>query len=59
MNRCYLYKGKEESLNHILLYYAKTRVLCKLVFSFFGVVWAMSSSNGYTLLSWHGYLLGK
>ena len=37
-NRCFLCKGKEETIDHLLLHYGVTRVLWG-IFSFFGVHW--------------------
>ena len=50
---------KEKTIDHLLLYCSKTRVLWDLLFNFFGVPWVLPSSVRKTLLSWHGSFVGK
>ena len=42
-NKCFLYQNNEESIDHILVCCAKTRVLWLLLFVLFGVSWMLSS----------------
>ena len=37
-NRCFLCCVEEESIDHILIYYIKVRVLWELLFTLFGVI---------------------
>ena len=53
-NRCFLCQEREETVDHLLLHFAKTRVLWELVFSLFSVSWVISSSVWDTLLGWRG-----
>ena len=46
-------------VDHLLLHYAKTRVLWNLLFSLFGVSWILFCSVKETLLRWHGLFVGK
>ena len=52
-NKCIICKSKEESIDHILLHWAKVRVFWHLLFSLFDVVWVISSTIKETLLNWH------
>ena len=36
-NRCYLCKEKEETSDHLILFCKKATMLCRLIFSLFGV----------------------
>ena len=58
-NRCFLCLSKVETIDHLLLHCAKTRVLWNLLFSRFGVSWILSCSVKKTLLRWHGSFVGK
>ena len=49
-NRCFLCLFEVETVDHLLLYCAKTRVLWNLLFSLFGVAWILSCSMKETLL---------
>ena len=42
-NRCFLCKNEEESIDHLLLFCEKARMLWYLTFSLFGVQWVMHS----------------
>ena len=55
-NRCFLCHEKEETIDHHLLHYTKTRVLWELFFSLVGVSWVLPSSVRETLLNWYGFL---
>ena len=39
INKCNLYKDNEESTDHILIYYEKTRVLWVFLLAAFGLNW--------------------
>ena len=39
VNRCFLCREEEESIDHILLYYSKVRILGDLLFALFGIQW--------------------
>ena len=58
-NRCFLHHFEEKTVDHILLHCAKTRILWQLLFTLFGVSWALPSSIRETLLRWQGFFLGK
>ncbi|RVW81059.1 hypothetical protein CK203_045380 [Vitis vinifera] len=58
-NRCFLCKNEEESIDHLLLFCEKARMLWYLTFSLFGVQWVMHSSVKRNLLGWYGYFMGK
>ena len=58
-NRCFLCLSEVETVDHLLLHCAKTRVLWNLLFSLFGVSWILSCSVKETLLGWHGLFVGK
>ncbi|RVW26396.1 Transposon TX1 uncharacterized 149 kDa protein [Vitis vinifera] len=49
-NRCFLCKNEEESIDHLLLFCEKARMLWYLTFSLFGVQWVMHSSVKRNLL---------
>ena len=57
-NRCFLCKGNEETIDHLLLHCGVTRVLWD-IFSFFGVHWVLPSSILQTLEGWRGSFVGK
>ena len=44
-NRCFLCQRTEETIDYLLLYCGKTRVLWELFFSFFGVKLGLSYLN--------------
>ena len=50
-NRCFMCLEKEETIDHLLLHCSKTRVLCDLHFTLFGVSWVLPSSVRETLFS--------
>ena len=58
-NRCFLCLSEVETVDHLLLYYVKTRALRSLIFYLFGVDWVLSGSVKDTLLGWHGAFVGK
>lgn len=58
-NKCYMRKAEEETGDHILLHYPKSRMLWQQVFSVFNVQWMMHSSVRGVLLSWSGSLVRK
>ena len=58
-NRCFLCKNEEETIDHLLLFCEKTRMLWLLILSLFGVQWVMHSSVKRNLLGWHGSFVGK
>ena len=49
-NRCFLCFSEVETVDHLLLHCAKTRVLWNLLFSLFGVAWILLCSVKETLL---------
>ena len=57
-NRCFLCKNEEETIDHLLLFCEKARMLWLLIFSLFGVQWVMHSSVKRNLLGWHGSQVG-
>ena len=59
MNRYYLCQMHEESIDHILLHYAKIRTLWGMFFTFSGVQWVMPMSVRATLLGWDVSFVGK
>ena len=58
-NIYYLCQVEEETGDHILLHYPKTRMLWQLIFALFDVQWVMHSSVRGVLLSWGGSLVGR
>ena len=58
-NRCFLCLFEAETVNHLLLHCAKTRVFWNILFSLFGLSWILSYSVKETLLGWHGSFVGK
>ena len=50
VNKCFLYKKDGESVDHIHLHCARSRVLWNLLSSLFKIVWVMSSSLREILL---------
>ncbi|RVW82108.1 Transposon TX1 uncharacterized 149 kDa protein [Vitis vinifera] len=58
-NRCFLCENEEESIDHLLLFCEKARMLWYLTFSLFGVQWVMHSSVKRNLLGWYGSFVGK
>ncbi|KAJ9693543.1 hypothetical protein PVL29_009476 [Vitis rotundifolia] len=58
-NRCFFCLAEDQSTNHILIHYTKTRVLWKLLFALFGVTWVLPCSVRETLLGWYGSFVGK
>ena len=58
-NRCYLCKTEEETIDHLLLFCDKARMLWNLIYSLFGVKWVMHSSIRRNLLGWHSSFVGK
>ena len=58
-NRCYLCKEKEETIDHLILFFKKARMLWNLIFSLFSVQWVLHSSAKRNLLGWHGAVVGK
>ncbi|KAJ9701144.1 hypothetical protein PVL29_006475 [Vitis rotundifolia] len=59
VNRCILCKENEESADHILIHYGKTRELWTLLLSNFGVMWVFPASVRNLLLEWKIKGLGK
>ena len=55
----FLLSAEEESTNHILIHYTKTRVLWELLFTLFGVTWVLPCSVKEPLLGWFGSFVGK
>ena len=58
-NRCFFCLSEVETVDHLFLHCAKTRVLWNLLFSLFGVSWILSCSVKETLLGWHGLFVDK
>ena len=58
-NRYFLCHFEEETIDHILLHYAKTWILWQLLFSLFEVTWVLSYSVRETLIGWHGFFVGE
>ena len=58
-NRYFLCCVEEEPIDHILIHCTKARVLWKLLFALFGVMWVFPFSVRKTLLGWHGSFGGK
>ena len=58
-NRCYLCKNEEETIDHLLLFCEKAKMLWLMIFSLFGVQWVMHYSVRRNLLGWHGSFVGK
>ena len=56
-NRCFFCLSEVETINHLLLYCAKTQVLWNLLFALFDVSWILSCSVKETL--WQGSFMGK
>lgn len=57
-NRCYVSKGEEEMVDHIL-YFLEVVILWQLFYALFGIEWLMHSSVKFALLSWHRFFIGK
>ena len=57
VNRCF--KDMEESKDHILLRYAKVRVLWQLLFALFGSHYVQATTIKDSLLGWYGLFVGK
>lgn len=51
VNKCFMCKTEEESIDHMLLQYVITGFLWQLVFSLFGLQWVIHSSIRLMLLS--------
>ena len=49
----------EETIDHLLINCAKTRVLWEIFFSLVRVFWVLPLSIKETLLNWHGLFVGK
>ena len=58
-NRCYLCLECAESMDHLLLYYAKMRSMWELLFSLFGTTWVFPKSVRDTFMSWGNFRVGK
>ena len=58
-NRCFICKGKEETIDHFLLHCGVTRVLWDIFFYFFGVHWVLPSFVLQTLEGWRGSFVCK
>ncbi|RVW40405.1 hypothetical protein CK203_090049 [Vitis vinifera] len=58
-NRCFFCLSEVETVDHLFLHCAKTRVLWNLLFSLFGVSWILSCSVKETLLGWNGLFVDK
>ena len=58
-NKYFLCKNEEETIDHLLLFSEKTKMLWLLILSLFGVQWVMHSSVKRNLLGWHGSFVGK
>ena len=53
-------KHKEgETIDHLVLFCKKASILWNLVFSLFGVQWALHPLVKRNLVGWHGALVGK
>lgn len=57
-NRCYMSKGEEEMVDHIL-YCLQAIILWQLFYALFGIEWLMHSLVKFALLSWHRFFIGK
>ena len=58
-NKRFLCCVEKESIDHILIYCIKVRVLWELLFTLFGVIWVLSFSIRESLLSWLGCFVGE
>ncbi|RVW32413.1 hypothetical protein CK203_109283 [Vitis vinifera] len=58
-NRCFLCHVEEESIDHILVHYVKTKIPRQLLFTLFGVSWVLSTSVTKTLFGWYGSFSSK
>ena len=58
-NRCYLCMEDEESMDHLLLHCARTRILWELLFSLFSTTWVTPRTVKDTLLTWNSFFIGK
>ena len=52
-------KSEEETIDHLLLYCSKVRVIWYLIFSLLEVQWVMHFSVIENLLGWYDYFDGK
>ena len=59
VDRCFMCKDEEESIEHIVFHCPKARILWQLVFLLFGTAWMLSFSARSTLLSWNGCSVRK
>ena len=59
VNRCFLRKEDEESIDHILLHCSLVRMLWKLLFDLFGIHWVQSTTIKEALFGWHDAFVGK
>ena len=59
VNRCFLCKEEKESMDHILLHYAKASVLWELLFALFGVQWVQAAIVKEAFLEQHGLFVLK
>ena len=59
LNRCYLCNEKEETSDHLILFYKKATMLWSLIFSLIGVQCVLHSSIKRNLLDWHDAFVGK
>ena len=58
-NRCFLCHKSEETIDHLLIHYEKTREVWMVFLSSFGVSWVFPRSVKETLLGWRGSFVGK
>ena len=56
VNRCFLCKEEEESIDHIILHCSKARVLWDLLFAIFGIHWIQPPTIKEALIRWSGLL---
>lgn len=59
VNRCFMCKGEEESIEHILRHCSKERILGQLVFSLLSIAWVLIFFGESTLLSWNSCFVRK
>lgn len=59
LNRCYMHKEEEETIDYILLHCLKVVILWQLICALFEREWVMYSLEKKAHLSWHGSFVGR